>query len=154
MTYIKKHWRILLLGCSLLALLIIPVPGESGFYDEGGLIWPFSPIKTLKGQILLINTRIWFVKPITIFFSVVFGVDVLLKGYEYKKSKLIKILLFIAFLLIFIPLLYFTYGAIRFLAPLYPMTLGTWIKVFGKEKNLLYSWWIITAVLFQLGCKF
>ena len=51
----------LLLGCSLLALLIIPVPGESGFYDEGELVWPFSQN----------NTRIWLVKPITIFFSVV-----------------------------------------------------------------------------------
>ncbi len=61
----------LLLGCSLLALLIIPVPGESGFYDEGELVWPFSQIKTLKGQIILNNTRIWLVKPITIFFSVV-----------------------------------------------------------------------------------
>lgn len=73
------------------------------------------------------------------------------------KNRIMKIVCFVAFAVVFLPIAYMTFTIAILLGKPIILSAESWVYLFGKQgganQYILQLWWGISAVLLELGLK-
>lgn len=145
-------WRLIFFVFTVIVFFVVPWRSSGGVIERSSTYWPFSLLSD-RGIAMLSDYRTWFIGQWIVFSGTLLVLELFCMQLHIERNRVIRVIAFILFAAAFLSLLYFSIGSLVWSGPLVPMDAGTWNLIFRENKVILYVWWGVSALFFQLAAK-